>query len=190
MPHETAYGKESPITAQHYLQQFRSAFKDRPIDDYDVICVYNSGNWFADREVPPEARRGIYKEIALSQAEAMMVQSLPQFITPRTIEEAKGILGDKKLIVGIGLQSSNDTVRHLCVNTTCTKDRFEQAVQLLSNSGYLAETYIMIKPPFLTEREAIQDTVESIQYLDSIGLRNVSICPTRIFRPHSSLGTS
>lgn len=184
MPHETSYGNDALITSDNYLRQFDYAFKNRTIDDYDIVCVYNSGNWFVDREISPEARRGIYSTVAKSKSKAMMVQSLPQFITPKAIDEAKIILGDKKLIVGIGLQSATDVVRNLCVNTTCTKPQFERATELLVENGYVPETYLMIKPPFLTESEAIQDTVDSVKYLDSLGLTNASICPTRI-SPHT-----
>ena len=38
----------------------------------------------------------------------------------------------------------------------------------------------MIKPPFLTEREAVTETVQSIQYVAALGYEDVSICPTRI----------
>jgi len=38
----------------------------------------------------------------------------------------------------------------------------------------------MIKPAFLTEREAITETVQSIQYVAALGYEDVSICPTRI----------
>ena len=38
----------------------------------------------------------------------------------------------------------------------------------------------MIKPAFLTEREAVTETVQSIQYVAALGYEDVSICPTRI----------
>lgn len=181
MPHETNYGNVNlQVSSGNYVEQFNSVFRERNINGYDIVCVYNSGNWFANQEVPSEARVKIYKEIGKSKSKSMMVQSLPQFITPKTVEEARENLGDKKLIVGIGLQSADDVVRSVCINTTCTKTQFESAAKLLNNNGYSLETYIMIKPPFLTESETIKDVIGSIKYLESIGQRNISICPTRV----------
>jgi len=180
IPNEAYYGLNLNFTPNDFLLQYNSSFATEPIDSYQLISVYNSGNWFANKEIPPAARQGIYHTIARSRCEGIMVESLPQFITPQAIAEAKAHLGDKRLIVGIGLQSADDFIRNVCINTTCTKEQFERASHLLWENGYTAKVYLMIKPPFLTEREAVTETVQSIQYVTALGYEDVSICPTRI----------
>lgn len=180
IPNEAYYNLNLNFTPDDFLRQFHFSFETEPIDSYQLISVYNSGNWFANKEIPPAARQGIYRAIARSRCEGIMVESLPQFITPLAIAEAKAYLGDKRLIVGIGLQSADDFIRNVCINTTCTKEQFERASHLLWENGYTAKAYLMIKPPFLTESEAVAETVQSIQYVSSIGYEDVSICPTRI----------
>lgn len=180
IPNEAYYGLNLNFTPEDFLRQFYAAFATEPIDSYQLVSVYNSGNWFANREIPPVARQGIYQAIARSCCEGLMVESLPQFITPQAIAEAKEHLGDKRLIVGIGLQSADDFIRNVCINTTCTKEQFERASHLLWEKGYTAKVYLMIKPAFLTEREAVTETVQSIQYVAALGYEDVSVCPTRI----------
>jgi archaeosine synthase beta-subunit len=180
IPNEAFYGLNLKLTPEDFVQQFYAAFSDGPINSYQLISVYNSGNWFASREIPPLARQRIYQAVACSQAEGMMVESLPQFITPQLMEEARTYLGNKRLIVAIGLQSANDTVRNVCVNTTCSSQQFEYASRLLWRYGYTARVYLMVKPPFLTEQEAIDDAVASISYVAELGYEDVSLCPTRI----------
>src|SRR2546423_3063881 len=124
IPNEAYYGLNLNFTPNDFLLQYNSSFATEPIDSYQLISVYNSGNWFANKEIPPAARRGIYRTIARSRCEGIMVESLPQFITPQAIAEAKAYLGDKRLIVGIGLQSADDFIRNVCINTTCTKEQF------------------------------------------------------------------
>src|SRR5437016_9724404 len=111
IPNEAYYGLNLDFTPEDFLRQFHSAFATEPIDSYQLISVYNSGNWFANREIPPLARQHIYQTIAHSHCEGLMVESLPQFITPQLMEDARTYLGNKRLIVAIGLQSVNDTVR-------------------------------------------------------------------------------
>ncbi len=180
IPNEAFYGLRLKLTAEDFLQQFNAAFSSDPLDSYQLISVYNSGNWFASKEIPSLARQHIYQAIAGSHCEGLMVESLPQFITPQLMEEARTHLGNKRLIVAIGLQSANDTVRNVCVNTTCTREQFERASHLLWEYGYTARAYLMVKPPFLTEQEAVDDTVASIRYVAELGYEDVSICPTRI----------
>jgi archaeosine synthase beta-subunit len=180
IPNEAYYGLNLNFTPDDFLRQFHSAFETAPVDSYQLISVYNSGNWFANKEIPSAARQGIYRAIARSRCEGIMVESLPQFVTPQAIAEAREYLGDKRLIVGMGLQSADDFIRRVCINTTCTKEQFERASHLLWDNGYTAKVYLMIKPAFLTEREAATETVQSIQYVAALGYEDVSICPTRI----------
>jgi radical SAM enzyme (TIGR01210 family) len=180
IPNEAFYGLRLNFTPEDFLRQFYSAFEDEPIDSYQLISVYNSGNWFANKEMPAAARQGIYQIIAQSQCEGLMVESLPQFINPQAVTEAKAYLGGKRLFVGIGLQSADDIVRNVCINTTCTREQFERASFLLGENGYTPKVYLMVKPPFLTEKEAVAETVQSIQYVADLGYKDVTICPTRI----------
>jgi len=180
LPNEALDLKRRSISPADIIQQFDSSFDGVSLDDYEMITVYNNGNFFADQEINPIVRQHIFKQVARSSASVLMVESLPQFITPARISDVKKHLGDKELAVGIGLQSSNDLVRELAVNSTCTKANFEKAASTLRENNYTPLTFLMIKPPFLTEREAVGDTVESISYLASLGIENPILCPTRI----------
>ncbi len=180
LPNEALDPKRRSISPADIIQQFDSSFDGASLDDYEMITVYNNGNFFADQEIDPVIRQHIFKQVARSRASVLVVESLPQFITPEKISGAKNHLGDKELAVAIGLQSSNDLVRELAVNSTCTRANFEKAVNTLQENNYTPLTFLMIKPPFLTESEAICDTVESISYLDRLGIENPILCPTRI----------
>lgn len=180
IPNEAMYGLRRSFNHDDYVQQFDSAFTDGGIDSYEAVSVYNSGNWFANKEIPSHVRKTIYHRIANSSCDVLIVESLPQFINEAAISEAKEILGDKKLVVGIGLQSADDFVRNVCVNTSCTKEHFERAATLLWDCGFEPRVYLMIKSPFLSETEAVNDCVDSIRYARGLGFSDVSVCPTRV----------
>lgn len=179
IPNEGFYGSKE-ITPDNLINQFKSSFTGEDINRFDMISIYNSGNWFSDREVFPKARRAIYEEIAKSECSTLMVESLPQFISHKNIEETKEYLRDKSLIVAIGLQSSNDFVRNVCVNTVCTKEQFEKASNLLWQSGYTPRAYLILGAPFLSESESIEDVSNSIQYLARLGYTEVALSPMRV----------
>jgi len=96
------------------------------------------------------------------------------------LEIAKKLLGKCKLMVAIGLQSSNDLIREVAINTICTKQHFEQATRLLSAFNYKSLVFLMVKPPFITESEAIEDAVTSVRYLGLLGINEAILCPTKI----------
>jgi archaeosine synthase beta-subunit len=65
-------------------------------------------------------------------------------------------------------------------NTSFSNAQFESAVAVLRSLGANVKTYLMIKPPFLDDSEAIQDSVDSLRYLRDLGLQTATLCPTRV----------
>jgi len=177
---ETLFKTGIHPTVEDYKTQFEVAFADDSVGEYDLVCVYNDGNFFAERELPSDARDYICRRVADAGCGTLMVESLPQFITAPVLDHTLQMLGSTRLCVGIGLQSANDLVRELCVNTRITRSQFLKAVSLLASKGCWIKVYVMLKPPFLTEREAIEDAVESIRYAYGLGIHDVTLCPTRV----------
>jgi radical SAM enzyme (TIGR01210 family) len=180
LPNEALAARRRHITPKDIISQFENSFKGDNINNYNLVTVYNNGNFFVDKEIFPEVRRYIYQRIQKSRVSMLMVESLPQFINDKKITEAKQYLGEKKLAVCIGLQSADNLIRELAINSTCTKKAFKNAVNILSKNGYFTLAFLMIKPPFLTESEAINDVVKSIEYLSSLGINNPILCATRV----------
>src|SRR3989339_283225 len=170
----------SVTKAENIINQFESAFKNDDMDNYDLITIYNNGNFFSNAEILPQARKYIYQKISKSKCSALLVESLPHFINEQNIKEANAYLKNKTLAVSIGLQSSNDIIRELAINSTCNKISFEQAVKILKKYSYLVIPFLIIKAPFLTEQEAIEDVIASIKYLSSLNINDLVLCPTRI----------
>ena len=179
LPNEALDPSRRSITPEQIIEQFDSSFSKEDADD-DIITIYNNGNFFVEREIPAPVREHIYDYVKKSKASTLVVESLPQFITEERMVEAKKFLGDKKLSVSVGLQSSNDLVRELAVNSTCSRIGFEKSNELLYKNGYDSMAFLMIKPPFLTEEEAVNDTVDSIRYLSELGIKESILCATRV----------
>ncbi len=186
LPNEAVDAKMGCITPSNLMDQFDHAFSttEDEIDGFDVVTIYTNGNFFVDQEVPPLVREYIYEQINKSAVSLLIVESLPQFVTKAIIDEAKAHLGEKQLSVYIGLQSSDDLIRTLAINSTTTRVAFEQAVHLLHEAQYLCTAFLMVKPPFLTETEAIRDAVQSIVYLSTLGVYDPMLCATKI-SPHT-----
>ncbi|MBF6340821.1 hypothetical protein IU450_33750 [Nocardia abscessus] len=148
--------------------------------DYDMLALYNDGSFFARREVPLEVQLDVAREVAATGVRRLVVESLPQFVTAETLLPFLDALGDVQLEVGIGLQSADRLVRETLVNTRITGTAFESAVALMQQHNVIPKVYLMIKPPFLTESEAITDVVDSTAHVASLGVDGVTLCPTRL----------
>jgi hypothetical protein len=174
----TTFG--TPISAASYIRQFVTEYEKFDFSRYPMLSIYNEGNFFNEREIPKEARREILRIIAADpNIKALIVESLPQFLTDEVLRESKEILGDKHVEIGIGVESANPLVRNLCVNKPFTLENFEKIAETV-NRYFNLLAYVLVKPSFLTESEALEDAIKTVQYAFNVGVRVISIEPINI----------
>lgn len=182
LPNEAIDINRRAFSQENLIRQFEHAFCQSDIHSFDAVTVYCNGNFFADREISPKVRNSIYKRLAQSSAKYLIVESLPNFITAQSIKTAKELLGRVRLVVSMGLQSADDDVRDVAINTVCTKEAFERVVHMLNECTFIPQVFCMVKPPFLTEQEAIGDAVGTLEYVQGLGVHEVILCPTKVSR--------
>lgn len=123
-----------------------------------IAKVYTSGNFFDEREVVPEARRAILKELG-ERCDKVLVETLSHLVRPELVEEATTYCD--RLELALGLETSDDAVSRHSVNKFWGLEDHARAAAVAHEAGATVKTYLMIKPPFLTERDAIEDAVRS-----------------------------
>lgn len=168
------------ISSASYVKQFLHEYKKYDFREYPVLCVYNEGSFFNERELPMEARREIMRIIGSdTNIKGVILESLPEFITEEAVRETRQVLGDKHVEIGIGLESSSPIVRGLCINKPFSLEEFENSAGLV-NRYFDLLAYVLVKPSFLTEAEALADAVASARYAFSVGAKVVSLEPVSI----------
>ncbi|MFB6117168.1 archaeosine biosynthesis radical SAM protein RaSEA [Halosegnis sp.] len=147
----------------------------------DIVKMYTSGSFLDEREVPAETRRAIAAEFA--DRDRVVVESLPDFVDHEKLRDFTdhGLAAD----VAVGLETATDRVRHDCVNKYFDFADFEQAcAETQAAPGEAGvKAYLLLKPPFLTEQEALEDAVESVRRCAAVdGCHTVSVNPTNVQR--------
>jgi len=161
-----------------------------------LVKIYTSGSFLDEREVPAETRDAIAETFA--DRERMVVESLPDFVEASKLRDFtdRGIETD----VAIGLETATDRVRHDCVNKYFDFADFEAACAEARAAGAAGEraatagsreeraaagvkAYLLLKPPFLSESEAIADVKRSVRRCAAVeGCHTVSMNPTNVQR--------
>lgn len=161
------------VTSEDYLAQIEHALSDLspqrenlPILEVDV---FNGGNYLNPREIDDETQIAILSRISEFLApERIMIESSPIYVTdlqPRRLKEA---VGDTELVVSIGLETYSDFIRRRCMNKPFNREGFERACRLLAENDVGIMAYVAIKPPFITEREAIEEAIATSDYLANL----------------------
>jgi len=129
-----------------------------------------TANMFDDTELPPSIRQFIFRSVAeLGFVRQLYVESRAEFIDEDKVVSGLSFLNDVQLEVGIGLETSNDWIRKFCLHKGMSTEEYVRAIQVLQRHEVKTTTYIFLKPPFLTEREAIEDALASIRFALEIG---------------------
>ena len=87
----------------------------------------------------------------------------------------------KKLEISIGLETSNDFIREHSINKGFTFTDYNKAVKTLKKYKFNLKTYVLVKPPFLTEKEAIEDCKNTITKVRNLS-DTISLNPTNVQR--------
>jgi radical SAM enzyme (TIGR01210 family) len=163
----------SPTQAQDKVQSrldARSAFPQRHIK------LYNSGSFFDPRAIPP----GDYPAIAerLRGFERVIVECHPALVG-ESAARFRDLLGYAKLEVAMGLETVHPEVLPR-LNKRMTLDQFSRAAAFLRKHEIDLRVFILVKPPFLDEAEALLWARRSLDFAFDRGAKVASLIPTRL----------
>jgi len=136
------------------------------------LGLYNAGSFLQEQEIPFTAVERIFHLASrhLPDLRRVVIESRVEYITMEKLERLQNILGNNtELAIGMGFDSENEIVRNLIINKGVSKEGFERAIEITRQLDVQSIVYVLLKPPFLTEREAIEDAVESTRYVSGVG---------------------
>ena len=119
--------------------------------------------------------------------EKVLIESLPEFVTPKNF----AYTNSPKLEIAIGLESSSPVVLDKSVNKRLRWPHFVKVCKLARDSGAEVKAYILLKPPYLSEKEGIEDAVQSAidaaPHVDKISINPILTPSTSTFNLSISL---
>ncbi len=164
---------QNPVEEGDVPKQISYALDRLP--DASVAKLYNSGNFFDRKAIPPAD----YPAIAdlLSDYERVIIENHPKLCGDACIDFQQ--LLNSQLEIAMGLETIHPEVLPK-LNKQITKDNFREAAQFLSDNGIDSRAFILLNPPYLTDpQENIEWTVKSVEYAFECGVSACSIIPTR-----------
>ena len=126
-------------------------------------------------------RSQVLQEIArCGVVQRLVVECRPELIRLDAIRSAREDLGSIELVVGLGFDSVDANVRALCLNKLTPERTYRKALDIILETGARALTYIVLKPPFLDERTAVQEAIDTGRFAFSCGTDAVSVEPLTV----------
>ncbi len=138
------------------------------------VKLYNSGSFFDPHAIPVDD----YSEIArrLTTYDRVIVESHPALISENCFRFRDLI--DGQLEVAMGLETVHPEVLPR-LNKHMTLEQFSAAASLLKGHSIDLRAFILVKPPFTDEQEALYWAERSLDFAFECGATAASLIPTR-----------
>jgi radical SAM enzyme (TIGR01210 family) len=137
---------------------------------FKIVKLFTSGSFLDQDEVPIDVRDAILSE--LKGMPKVIVESRPEYVTSEICDDIART--NEHVEVAIGLETSSDRIRNNCVNKGFSFGDFVRASETAIAHDFGVKAYLLLKPPFMTEREALEDALQSVRdaapYADTISL--------------------
>jgi len=165
--HERYTGELSPELQEKYLlSQLAWVQEHHKPDEYQMVKIFTSGSFFDPCEIPPGVRTRI---AAAFYGKIVIAETRPEFVLEESITPFLTGIDDGSwktpLTCAIGLETSDDQIRAKSIRKGFLFSDFIDAAVRARASGAGVKAYLLFKPLFLTEREAIEDMKRSIRHV-------------------------
>ncbi|MHA2203612.1 MAG: hypothetical protein ACW991_07975, partial [Candidatus Hodarchaeales archaeon] len=124
---------EQPIPEDRILREIDNSLSQVDSNKPIEFKLYNSGSFFDEKDVPEKLRTKILEKIKNSGIFKLSVESRPEFLINnlKVVKETKKMLEPIQLEIGVGLESSNNTILKDCWNKGFSIEDYKQSVQIV-----------------------------------------------------------
>ncbi len=153
--------------------QIRWALKQLP--PAREIKLYNSGNFFDRKAIPPADYPAIAELVR--GFETVIVENHPN-LCGDLCRRFRNLIAPAQLEIAMGLEACHPEVLAR-LNKRMTLNDFDRAADFLQESGIHLRVFLLLKPPYLEEAEAVEWTLRSLRYAFDRGAGCCSVIATR-----------
>jgi hypothetical protein len=141
------------------------------------VKFYTSGSFLDDREVDPESRLAIVRAFS-GRARRLLFETLPEFAGEPTLGPLRDSFAGE-VEVALGIESTDPEVLGRFVNKGASPQEYLDAADRVRAARCRPKGYLLLKPPYLGEKEAVADVVRSVraahEHFDALSVNPVHI---------------
>ena len=166
--------------ARHLEAQLAWVLSQYPVETYQMVKIFTSGSFFDPNEVPPLF---VKRVAAAFTGKLVIAETRPEYVNEEVLhnflETIDTGLWKYPLYCAIGLETTNDTIREKSICKGFRLADFSSASRKAHSAGAGVKAYLLLKPLFITEGEAIDDMKRSIdectQHADLISMNPCTV---------------
>jgi radical SAM enzyme (TIGR01210 family) len=143
------------------------------------------GSFYDEHETPRNVRHNVLRVLAsLPRLETLGLETRPNLVS---LDELRETLADlpptiNRLILGFGVECWNDLLREIAVNKGYSRSSVLRAAEIVAELNAEQdrvhvefETYVLLKPTLLHEREGVEEALRTIDWSFRIGASTTAV---------------
>lgn len=142
----------------------------------DWIKLYNAGSFFDPGAIPTQDWPAIADRCR--PFSRVVVECHPRLVQRRILPFRDLLGASTHLEIALGLETVHPQVLER-LNKGITLDGFRQAAGFIRDQGMDLRVFVLVKPPFLDETDALDWANQSTEFAFRCGANTVSLIPTR-----------
>jgi len=161
------------------LDECLKSLEDIP---HQMVAIGTSGSFLDIRELSKDAQNEILRKVSLlPEIRIIGIESRPEFVTSDRLREIGEIVYPKRIMLGMGLESSNDLIRDFCINKGLRTKDFIKARDIAKQYDNIsALAYVLLGKPFLPKVIDMMDSITSISFAVEAGFDRVVLMATSL----------
>ncbi|WP_303235958.1 archaeosine biosynthesis radical SAM protein RaSEA [Methanosphaera cuniculi] len=188
-----SYIADSPLCAitdddliEIFNTQWNKQLEKTDISLHDNVAVklFVSGSFLNTNEISSKVQDYIFNEFSkYDNIKEVIVESKPEYIDEESLKHLASLIPGKIFEIGIGLETSNEETRLNNINKGITNQSFENAINTINSIkdyDIRGKAYLLIKPILLSEKDAINEAIDSAKYAKDVGVRRIAYCPATV----------
>lgn len=151
-----------------------------------VLLLNSLGSVLDELEMPQENIMTLLDEISKIDTNVIIFETHYSTINENNLQLIKQKLYKKQIEIELGFESYNPEYRKNYLNKIIDNDKFIEKVNLIKSYGFTVETNVIFGMPFISAKEQIKDTIQSIMWCFQNHIDEVNLFPMNI-KPYTLL---
>ena len=178
------YGLGTPISYAD-IQNLFKIVKDKG-NSVDSILIGTYGSIFDTNEVSEEIFDYILDNLLYIDIETIIFETHYCTINDEILDKISRKLYKKNIVIELGLESANETIRENCLNKYINTEQFLDKIKIIHRHNMCVTVNVFLGAPFLSLNEQIDDSLITIKWAFDHNIDDVVIFPANI-RKHTLL---
>ncbi len=145
---------------EEYIREMEDILKKENDIQYLLLCT--NGSIMDSSQIPDSTLWRILEYTSKTYIPNIILESHYRDITDRKLQKIKEIFYSKNVTIELGLETVNQTYQDYLIMKHIDMNMFEKTVYMIQNYGISVDLNILIGLPFLSDKEQLQDTRNSI----------------------------